>query len=577
MAYIDEATIGAIRRKHPIKEIVERYVSLTKKGDDYWGLCPFHADNNASMSVSTRLDMFQCFACKKAGNVFNFIASMENISYGDAIRLLAKEDGFEVEGSTGHVNPNLKDYEVLGLAIKYYQNNINSVLGNNAVKYLIDRFIDRETIKKFEIGLSISKQPLTPYLLNKYDLNQLIDLGLTNTESGDIFNDRIMIPIHDLNGNPIGFGGRIYQTRDDSKYINTKATRIFDKSNILYNYHRAHTKLVKDECIIIMEGYFDVIRASTVGINNCVAPMGTSLTKKHIQILKKITNKVILCFDGDDAGKQATIRAIPLFEGTGIEVKVIRLEEKDPDEFIIKRGKDAFLEKINNPLNVIDFKMQILSEEKNLNDTKDASDYIDELIKELVKETDDILIELTLKRLASRFNMEYSTLKTRLTQYRDKVKNKVVNDKIVTKNVVKMPNKYGQATDNLLYYMIVSRHVVSIAENKVSKIMDDKKRRLFNEIIYYYHKYGELIIADFITYLTMKTDVIEEFNEIMNKNLKAEYTEQEIEDYIKCINECYKLSIIDKLKLDLSKEPDPMKQANIVKEIMKIRGVNTSD
>ena len=577
MAYIDEVTISAIRRKHPIKEIVERYVSLTKKGDDYWGLCPFHADNNASMSISTRLDMFQCFACKKAGNVFNFIAGMENISYGDAIKLLAKEDGFEVGNTSNSVNPHTKDYEVIALAIKYYQNNINSALGENAIKYLLDRKIDLETIKKFEIGLSISKQPLTPFLLNKYDLNKLIDLGLTNTNQSDIFNDRIMIPIHDLNGNPIGFGGRIYQTRDDSKYINTKATEIFDKSNILYNYHRAHTKLSKDEAIIIMEGYFDVIRASTAGVNNCVAPMGTSLTKRHVQILKKITNKVILCFDGDNAGLEATNRAIPLLEEEGLDIKIIRLEEKDPDEFIIKRGKEAFLEKVNNPLNVIDFKMQILGSNKNLNDTKDASVYIDELVKELIKERDDILVELSLKKLSNRFNMEYETLKTRYIQYKNTTVPKVVNSETIVQNNDKIPNKYGQATDNLLYYMVVSGQVVEKAENEVSMIIDNKKRRLFNEIIYFYHKYGEIIIADFITYLTIKTDVSDTFMDIINKSIKKEYTSEEIDDYIKCVNECYKKSIIDKLKLDLSREPDPMKQANILKEIMKIRGVKTSD
>ena len=226
-----------------------------------------------------------------------------------------------------------------------------------------------------------------------------------------------MIPIHDLNGNPIGFGGRIYQTKDTSKYINTKATKIFDKSNILYNYHRAHNKLSKNDSIIIMEGYFDVIRASTVGINNCVAPMGTALTKKHIKILKKITNNIVLCFDGDEAGKNATIKAIPLLEEENVNIKIIRLEEKDPDEFIIKRGKEAFIEKVNNPLNVIDFKMQILKENKNLNNTKDVSQYLDELIKELIKEKDEITVELTLKQLEKKFNISYETLKERLNKY----------------------------------------------------------------------------------------------------------------------------------------------------------------
>ena len=574
MAYIDEETIKAIRRKHPIKEIVERYIPLTKKGEDYWGLCPFHADNHPSMSVSTRLDMFQCFVCKKAGNVFNFIAGIENITYGEAINKLAQEDGYEVR-SVERIDPNLKNYEVMSLAVKYYQNNINSVLGENAIFYLQERKIDRETIKKFELGVSISKQPLTPFLLNQYDLNTLIDLGLTNTEQKDVFNDRIMIPIHDLYGNPIGFGARIYQTKDSSKYVNTKATKIFDKGNILYNYHRAHQNLSKEDSIIIMEGYFDVIRASTIGVNHCVAPMGTSLTKNHIQILKKITKHVILCFDGDEAGKMATVHAIPLLEEAGLDTKIIRLEEKDPDDFILKRGKEAFLEKIRNPLNVIDFKMSILGEKKNLNDIQETSTYLDQIIHELLKEKDDILVELTLKKLSTRFNIEYQTLNDR---YLECKKNNIRTDTVKLPKIVnKCSNQYGQAVDNLLYYMIESPDVTEKALANVSMILDDKKRRLFNEIIYYYHEYGQIILADFSTYLSTKTNVFDTFEGIFSLNLKREYTEEEIDDYIKCINYYYKKNIIDKLKVDLQKETDPMKQALIISEMMKIRGVKEND
>lgn len=578
MAYVDDATINAIRRKHPIREIVERYVTLTKKGSDYWGLCPFHPDNNASMSVSTKLDMFQCFACHKAGNIFNFIADMENISYGEAINLLAKEDGYEVGILPQKQNPYTKDYEIINLANKFYQNNLNSSLGNNAIKYLEERKIDRETIKNFEIGLAVSSQPLTPFMLNKYSLNELIELGLSNDNSSDIFNNRIIIPIHDLNGNPIGFGGRIYQTKDSSKYINTKATRIFDKSTILYNYHRAHSKLNKDESIIIMEGYFDVIRAATVGVNNCVAPMGTSLTTKHIKILKKITNNIILCFDGDNAGKEATIRAIELLEKENINTKIVRLEEKDPDEFIIKRGRDEFISKINNPLSIIEFKMQILKENKNLNNTKEISNYLDEIIKELVKEKDSFTVELTLKQLERKFNIDYKTLEERYNKYKQNIKiTSNTNNLKVNNSQKKVLNKYGQATNNLLYYMTVSPEIINYAEKKVIMIMDSKKRRLFNELIYYYHKYGDIVIADFISYLNTKTDVYDVFNEIINMNLKKEYTNEEINDYIKCINEYYKITKIEKLKLELNTETDPMKQAKLLTEIMKIRGVNNDD
>lgn len=578
MARVDEATVNAIRRKHPIREIVERYVSLTKRGEDYWGLCPFHPDNNASMSVSVRLDMFQCFACHKAGNIFNFIAGMENISYGEAIHLLAREDGYDVGSIVKHDNPFTKDYEIMKLANKFYINNLNSSLGVNAIKYLEDRQIGRETIKKFEIGLSTSRQALTPFLLNKYKVEELIELGLTNDNEQDVFNNRIMIPIHDLSGNIVGFGGRIYQTKDSSKYINTKATKIFDKSRILYNYHRAHEKLNKNDSIIIMEGYFDVIRASTVGVDNCVAPMGTSLTKQHIGILKKVTNNIILCFDGDNAGREATIRAIELLENENINVKIIRLEEKDPDEFIIKRGKEAFLDKINNPMNVIDFKMQVLKDNKNLNDTKEISAYLDEIIKELIKEKDSFTVELTLKQLEKKYNIDFDTLKERLEHYK---KNRVLQNKddnnVVINNQKKVINKYGQATNNLLYYMTVSPDIIDKVTKKVIMIMDDKKRRLFNELIYFYHKYGDIVVADFITYLNLKTDVYDIFENIINMNLKNEYSDEEIDDYIKCVNEYYYLDKIEKLKLELNTETDPMKQANILMEIMKIRGVNNGD
>ena len=199
------------------------------------------------------------------------------------------------------------------------------------------------------------------------------------------------------------------------------------------------------------------------------------------------------------------------------------------------------------------------------------------MIQELVKEKDDILVELTLKKLANRFQMEYVTLKQRYLKYSEKQRKDIVSNNLVVKNKPKIPNKYGQATNNLLYYMAISVDVTLLAEEQVMMIMDPKKRRLFNEIIYYYHKYGELVIADFITYLTIKTDVADTFVEIMNQNLKNTYTREEIDDYIKCVNEYYKKNIIDKLKLDLTKETDPMKQANILKEIMKIRGVKTSD
>ena len=323
-----------------------------------------------------------------------------------------------------------------------------------------------------------------------------------------------------------------------------------------------------------MEGYFDVIRASSVGINNCVAPMGTALTREQVNILKKATNTIILCFDGDEAGKNATIRAIPLLEEAKLDIKIVRLEEKDPDEFIVKRGKDAFISKINNPISVIDFKMSVIEGDKNLNDAKDVSKYLDQIIIELVKEPDEFVVEFNLKKLATRFDMEYETLKNRYNKYKDNNKVSLKKDNLVVKKDKKVADKYGQATNNLLYYMTRSGEVVDRAENNVTMILDDKKRMLFNEMIYYYHKYGELIIADFITYLVTSTTVYDTFNDIFNMNLKSNYTMEEIDDYISVVNEYVREDKIKKLEQKLKIETDPMKQASISMEITKLRGVN---
>ena len=166
-----------------------------------------------------------------------------------------------------------------------------------------------------------------------------------------------MFPIYDLSGNPVAFSGRIYNTKDTSKYVNTKETDKFKKGKLLYNYHIAKEHLKKNDSIIIMEGQMDVIRASTIGINNCIATMGTALTKDHKNIIKNMTNNIVLCFDGDEAGEKATVHAIELLEDTNIDIKVVRLPNNmDPDEYILKEGKDSFLAQIKNAINLIDYK-----------------------------------------------------------------------------------------------------------------------------------------------------------------------------------------------------------------------------
>ena len=574
MAYISNEIINEIRNKTDIVDVVSRYVNLTKKGKNYIGVCPFHDDHSPSMSVSPEKQIFTCFSCGATGNVFTFVSDFEKISFSDAVRLLGEKAGISIGNNTYIGNSKRDEYfDIYDNANKFYQNSLFTNLGKNAIQYLKNRNIDRDTIKKFGIGLSVQKLSLTDYLKNKnYSIDKLIDVGLTNDNGNDIFINRIMFPIYDLAGNPVAFSGRIYNTKDTSKYINTKETDKFKKGKILYNYHIAKEHLKKNDSVIIMEGQMDVIRASTIGVNNCIATMGTALTRDHKSIIKNMTNNVILCFDGDSAGEKATISAIELLEDTGIDIKIVRLpNDMDPDEYIIKEGKDSFLYQISNATNLIDYKMELLKKNKDFGNIKDISSYVNSALKELAYEKDDIVVELNLKKLATSFDIDYDNLVNKYEKLKNDNNNK--DSYVKVNKPKKVYNRYGQAECYLIYYMLKDEKVINMVEKRVGYFPDKNIRELSNEIIYYFHKYGIINVADFISYISSRNEILNTLKEILAMNIKEDFLIDEIEDYIFVINEYHKEVKINDLNKKLKEEKDPLKQAKISLEIMKIRGV----
>ena len=577
MAYISNEIINEIRNKTDIVDVVSRYVNLTKKGKNYIGVCPFHDDHSPSMSVSPEKQIFTCFSCGATGNVFTFVSDFEKISFSDAVRLLGEKAGISIGNNTYIGNSKRDEYfDIYDNANKFYQNSLFTNLGKNAIQYLKNRNIDRDTIKKFGIGLSVQKLSLTDYLKNKnYSIDKLIDVGLTNDNGNDIFINRIMFPIYDLAGNPVAFSGRIYNTKDTSKYINTKETDKFKKGKILYNYHIAKEHLKKNDSVIIMEGQMDVIRASTIGVNNCIATMGTALTRDHKSIIKNMTNNVILCFDGDSAGEKATISAIELLEDTGIDIKIVRLpNDMDPDEYIIKEGKDSFLYQISNATNLIDYKMELLKKNKDFGNIKDISSYVNSALKELVYEKDDIVVELNLKKLATSFDIDYDNLVNKYEKLKNDNNNNNKDSYVKVNKPKKVYNRYGQAECYLIYYMLKDGRVINMVEKRVGYFPDKNIRELSNEIIYYFHKYGIINVADFISYISSRNEILNTLKEILAMNIKEDFLIDEIEDYIFVINEYHKEVKINDLNKKLKEEKDPLKQAKIIEEIMKLRGVN---
>ena len=456
----NKAIINEIRNKIDIVDLISEYVPLVQKGKNYFGVCPFHNDTNPSMSVSREKQIYKCFSCGASGNVFTFISDYENISFKEALYFLADKIGYKLKDSKPKesTNINSKYYEIYDLSTKFFQNNINTSNGKLAKEYLKNRNISEEVIKNFSIGLSLNKSNALIEILTKkgYSIKDLVNLGLA-VDNHDVFIDRIMFPLHDINGRIVGFSGRIYKDSSMNKYVNTKETEIFKKGQCLYNYHIAKESVRQKGYLIIMEGFMDVIRASTIGLTNVIALMGTALTTNHLSLIKKLSLNIILCFDGDAAGEKATMTVGNQLEKIGISPKVIALSNNDdPDTYILKYGEERFNDLINNAINFSDYKINNLKNGVNFNSDIELSNYVDKVIKEASLIKDEIRREIILKRLAIETNLGYNTLEKRLNEYLSKTE-------ILTTPTIKETKKmtkYDKAVYALIYNMLQNPEVI---------------------------------------------------------------------------------------------------------------------
>ena len=573
--------INEVRRKNDIVDIIGEKIPLEKRGKNYFGVCPFHDDTNPSMSVSREKQIYTCFSCHATGNVFTFLMNYEHKEFSQVLSDLASRVGITLNGVRVKRSSTKYDewYKAYDLANKYYQNNLLSKEGEAARNYLKERQIDDETIKEFEIGYSLkSRDDLTKLLtLKGNSLDFLNKIGLTN-EDHDIYTARLMFPLHDLNGKVIGFSGRIITNSKQNKYLNTKETELFKKGKLLYHYHIAKETARISKSVIIMEGFMDIIRASTVGIKNTVATMGTALTKDHIKEIKRLSNNIILCFDGDNPGIKATIASGELFASEGLEVKVISLPgDDDPDTYILKNGKTAFESLINNAIYYSDFKIRNLSRNRNFASSEDKANYIHEVLKETSKIEDNIRVEIILKDLAKKFEIGYNTLEKSFQELVNakNAENSKKNEKqlITTSKTshLKKNDKYQKASLSVIYYMLNKQDIIDVVEREHLIFPTEALRALESEIVYFYHKYGFINEADFYTYLTPKNELVNLLSEIIELDLKDTLTKDELFDYFKVIREYNYKKTIETLEEKIKNESDPTLQLKYAEEIRKLR------
>lgn len=357
-----EAFLQELEEKNPIEDVVGQYVTLTRRGSNLFGLCPFHNEKTASFSVAPEKGIFYCFGCHKGGGVINFIMEIEGLDYPDAVRFLARRAGMEVPEDDPRRISSLRRKEHLWKLCRdvalFYHNTLKSPEGREGLQYLLNRGLTKKTIVSFGLGFAPNQwDGLKKAMLAKgYTIEDLQDAGLVRTkrrektdENGntvesvstyDWFRNRVMFPIIDVRGNVIGFGGRVMDG-SEPKYLNSPESMIFNKRKNLFALNVA--KKTKMEMLVLTEGYMDTISMHQYGFDCAVASLGTSLTQEQAGMLSKYTKQMVLCYDGDQAGQNAAKRAIGILEKTGITVKVLRMQgAKDPDEFLKKYGAERF-------------------------------------------------------------------------------------------------------------------------------------------------------------------------------------------------------------------------------------------
>ena len=398
-----------LRSKNDIVDVAGKYITLNRRGANFWACCPFHHEKTPSFSIKQDGQFFKCFGCGESGNVITFVMKMENVDFLSAVEILCKNCGMQLPTSSDNEEMQRKKrerdkiYKVLSSATEFYHNTLKNNPNSLQAQYLKKRGISEEMINKFQIGASLNYDDLIKHLKSLgYSENDMVISGVAGKKSEeeiakfrsensvyDFYGTRLVFPIFNGFGDVVAYSGRaVEENPERAKYKNTPQTAVFNKSEILfgYNFIRDLKKQHMLDTIIIVEGHLDVISCHQVGLTNTIGCMGTALTSLHAKKIKQLVDNVILCLDGDNAGTMATYKAIDTLKEVGLNVKVVRLSKaKDPDEYIKKFGKDAFLAELYAGMDCVDFVLNDSAKKYNLNSNLDKTKYIQEALSYISK------------------------------------------------------------------------------------------------------------------------------------------------------------------------------------------------
>ncbi|MFH1657057.1 MAG: DNA primase [bacterium] len=559
------SSIDEIKNRLDIVEVVGGYTKLQKAGANYRGICPFHTEKTPSFFVSPTRQIWHCFgSCSEGGDIFKFIMKIEGVEFGDALRILAQRAGVELQRQDPKIKTERQRYyEICNLATQFFIKQIeSSKSGQLANEYLLSRGINKESIKKWQIGYAPeSPEALLTFLVGRgYKREETEKVGLAvkgrGGQSYDRFRSRIMFPIFDLNSQVIGFGGRVFgNNKDTAKYVNTPNTLLYDKSRVLYGLDKAKMEVRKKDCCILVEGYTDVIMSSQAGVENVAATSGTALTDFQLKILHRYTNNLLTAFDMDVAGNSATKRGVDLAQAQGFNIKVVVMpQEKDPAD-VIAADPQQWKELTAQGKSILDFYFEItfakfdsrspegkkeissflLPQIKKIPNRIEQSYWIQELSKRLGVKEEDIREEMRKCSVPEHFSTVDDSAKPFLNGAK-KQRKQLIEEKIVSL-LMKNSSQLG----------LIGEDEISCFSAEIQEVLNYLKKNpdIYIEAAKFLPKIAEKFpqLADKLNHLLFRAEIEE-----IDIGPEAEI--------LTCLQELKKLGIrdrLDKISLDLKK------------------------
>lgn len=593
---IPEDVVDQVRKANDIVEVIGEYVQLKKQGRNFFGLCPFHGEKTPSFSVTQDKQIFYCFGCKKGGNIFTFLMELEGMSFSDAVKMLADRSGIELPQFTNERSSMSKKQLDLLAAYDWLAKLYHHILrytkeGQEAYRYLKERGIDDKSIEVFHLGYAPFMTDFTvqfleekgiqrPFLIQSGILRQHADQRIT-----DPFAGRVIFPIRNHLGKVIAFGARAIN-QQEPKYLNSSESDLFKKNRLLFNFDLAKREIRKEKSVILFEGQMDVIAAYQAGIKNVVATLGTALTDFQAKLLKRYVDTVIICYDGDHAGIEASYKAANLLQQHGCQVKIAQLTDGlDPDGYIQKYGPQSFRQKVIQTSDTyISFMMQYLKKNYNLSLENDLIQYIQAVLREISRLESSVEREYYLRHLSEEYNLSITTLLEDVQQIRKNSNNRQDKrrenryTKNNTKSTYRVNHKllpaYQNAERQLIAYMLQDKAITVRVQKEIKASFQVEEHKIIATHLYaFYEDEDTPNVSMFIERLADE-NIRQLVLEIAMLPIQDDLSDQEINDYIDIIqSQSQEMALIKKYQQEqklAEKQNDHLKAAQIAMQIIEI-------